>query len=262
MTMLSTALLTLALAQSAPGVVDAGVLRDRLLLLTDGQKHYVAVDPANPLGVDLFSSGDGTLFARVPVIGGGSTGTEQWSVAIWDPRVRHGGNALASVDMRESGKRYSVSCARKDTALTPVPAEEAKVVFAAATFVEPTWTRQPEKLLRDETGVYYLVDRFRSKDPSDRRDFRVFVGRKGAMKQLPLKDIVDDNQGMILETKTGDLRLVTSAEGKLEGKWLQGKRSTTLLEVDLSRFDTGRMIYMDLGPYSSQRLGTPCDDFM
>jgi len=120
---------------------------------------------------------------------------------------------------------------------------------------------QPEKLLRDVNGTYYLVDRFRSSNPADRRDFRVFAGQKGSMKQLPLKDIVDDAKGMIFSTKNGNLRLITGTDGNVEGKWVQGKEATSLVEIDLDRYDTARMIYLDLGPYNGARLGTPCDDF-
>lgn len=253
-------LIALTLCQ-APATVDAAAFKDKLQLLTDGKGHYVAVDPESPYEATTSFTGDGKNFIRIPVFSGGRSGSESWSMAFWDPRVRNGGNSPGSVEMRDSGKKYVVTCAKKETELKSVPADEAKKLLAAATFTEPTWTRQPEKLLRDDTGVYYLVDRFRSRDATDRRDFRVFIGHKGAMKQMPLKEIVDDTQGMILGTKNGDLRLVTKGD-KLEGKWIKGKVSTTLVEISLDSYDTSRMIYMDLGPYAGQRLGTPCDDFM
>ncbi|MFZ5442562.1 MAG: hypothetical protein ACOZQL_21305 [Myxococcota bacterium] len=262
MTMLTTALLALALTQTKPEAVDAAAFRDKLVLLTDGKQHYVAVDVDSSWHENTFTSSDGKAFHRLPVVGGGRNGTESWGVTFWDPRVRFGDAGAPSVDMADSGAKYSVSCGKKTVPLTQVPAAEAKALLEKAAFFEQLWTRRPEKLLRDETGVYYLVDRFRAKDPNDRRDFRVFSGHKGAMKQLPLKDIVDDHQGMILATKTGNLRLVTGPEGKLEGKWIEGKKVVPLVEIDLDRFDTGRLIYMDLGPYSGQRLGTPCDDLM
>jgi hypothetical protein len=259
--MLTTLLVAVTLAQPKPAPIDASSFRDKLLVLTDGQSHYIALDPAAPYGETTFT-GDGKVFAKVVVGGGGRNGDESWNVSMWDPRVRHGGNSPASIDMKDSGKLYSVTCARKTTALTPMQKDAAKKLLEAATFVPPLWTRYPEKLLRDDSGVYYLVDRFRSADASDRRDFRVFSGPKGNMKQLPLKDVVDDAQGMILSTKNGNLRLVTGTDGKLEGKWIQGKATTPLVEVPLDDYNTGRMVYMDLGPYSGQRLGTPCDDFM
>ena len=259
--MLTTLLVAVIVAQPKPEPLDASSFREKLLLLTDGQGHYVALDPAAPLGETSFS-GDGKVFAKLPVQGGGKNGTESWSLALWDPRVRDNGYAPATVEMKDSGKFYTVTCGKKTTALTAVKADAAKALLAGATFFPPTWTRQPEKLLRDDTGVYFLVDRFRSGDVGDRRDFRVFSGPKGSMKQLPLKDVVDDAQGMILSTKTGNLRLITTTDGKSEGKWIAGKVTTPLIEVPLDNYTTARMIYMDLGPYSGQRLGTPCDDFM
>lgn len=261
--MLTTLLLAVTLAQPKPEPLDAAAFRDKLLVLTDGKNHYVALDPAAPYNKDTtFSSGDGKVFTRIPIDGGGKNGTQSWNVSMWDPRVRNGGNSPSTIDMQDSGKSYSVSCAKKVTPMSTVPPDEATKLLAGATFNAPSWTRMPEKLLRDDTGVYYLVDRFRSRDAADRRDFRVFAGQKGNMKQLPLKDVVDDAQGMILSTKNGNLRLVTSTDGKFEGRWIHGKVTTVLVEVPLDNYDNGRMIYMDLGPYSGQRLGTPCDDLM
>lgn len=262
MTMLTTAFIALALTQTRPDPVDVSAFRDKLLVLTDGKQHYVALELESSWHENTFSSPDGKTFSRLPVFGGGKNGTESWDVVFWDPRVRFGDTSAPSIAMADSGAKYSVTCGKKTVALTVVPAAEAKALLAQATFTEQLWTRKPEKLLRDDNGVYFLVDRYRAKDPADRRDFRVFSGHKGAMKQLPLKDIVDDHQGMVLATKTGNLRLVTGPEGKLEGKWIEGKKTVPLIEIDLDRFDTGRLIYMDLGPYSGQRLGTPCDDLM
>lgn len=253
-------LIALTLSQ-APAPIDATPFKDKLVMLTDGKGHYVAFDPERPYDDVTTFYGDGKTFARVPVFSGGRNGEESWSMAFWDPRVRHNGNGPGTVEMRDGGKRHLATCAKKETALSVVPEAEVKKLVAAASFTEPTWTRQPEKLLRDDTGVYYLVDRFRSREQGDRRDFRVFVGHKGAMKQMPLKEIVDDRQGLILATKNGDLRLVTKGD-KLEGKWIKGKKETALVEVTFDDYDTARMIYVDLGPYAGQRLGTPCDDFM
>lgn len=248
-----------ALAQ-APSPHDAGAFLDSLRLLTDGQGHYVAYDPERPYGEHLFY-GDGKTFARLSASGGGRNGTESWNVTLWDPRALGTSMQHASIDMQDSGKRYSVTCAKRTTPLVPVAPEQAMKLLASATFTEPTWTRLPERLLRDDTGTYYFVDRFRAKERNDRRDFRVFVGQRGNMKQLPLKDIVDDSEGMIFATKTGNLRLITR-NGQAESTWVRGQKSTSLTEIDLGRADTGRLVYLDLGPYTGQRLGTPCDDLM
>lgn len=260
MTLLTTALVALALSQAKPEPVDVSAYLDKMLLLTDGKQHFVAVDPST--SDRAFTSYDGKVFWRIPVVSSGRNGTESWDFSFWDPRVRFGDTSAPSVTMHDSGKSYTVTCGKKVVPFTVVPAADAKPALAAATFNAPQWTRQPEKLLRDDTGVYFLVDRVRSRDPADRRDFRVYSGHKGVMKQLPLKDIVDDHQGMVLATKTGNLRLVTGVDGKFEGRWIEGKKTVPLIEIDIDRFDSGRLIYLDLGPYTGQRLGTPCDDLM
>jgi hypothetical protein len=262
MALFSSAVLAMLLAQSKPVPSDVSEFREQLVLLTDEKGHYLAFDGARPFGNHLFYSSDGKTFSRVRHESGGKNGDESWNNSFWDPRVTTRSGSPGFVTMRESGAVYEVWCAKKSTRLKALSAEEGKKLLGAATFIEPLWTREPEKLLRDDTGVYYLVDRFRSFEDFDRRDFRVFSGMKGAMKQLPLKNIVDDQQGLILATKDGNLRLVTGLEGKFEGKWVQGSKVTPLVEVDLARFETGQLIYLDLGPYSGQRLGTPCDDFM
>lgn len=254
-----TPLLVTLLAQTQP--LDASAFRDKLSLLTDGKGHYFAYDATQPYNGDTDFWGDGKTFAAMRVIGGSRNGDEQWSASFWDPRAWTISGGPASVSMNGSGAKFVVECRKKQTELKPVPAEDAKKLLAGATFTTPTWWRIPEKLLRDDTGTYYFVDRFRSDEPGDRRDFRVFVGKKGALKQLPLKDIVDDAQGMIFATKTGDLRLITR-EGKLEGKWMKGATKTDLVEVPFDTYESARMVYVDLGPYSGQRLGTPCDDLM
>lgn len=251
-------LLAVSLGQSQP--IDLGAVRERLELLTDGQGHYLAYDPERPYGDHFFTSSDGKAFVQVPVRGGGASGKESWSVSFWDPRVHAGIDGGPSVLMKDSGREYALHCAKESRPLTRVPAEQAKALVAAATFAGRLWTRLPEKLLRDDTGTYYLVDRART---DERRDFRVFVGPRGAMKQVPLKDVVDDSEGMIFATKSGRLRLVFARAGRPEElKWVDGKKSLALTDVPLDNYGNGRLVYMDLGPYSGARLGTPCDDVL
>ncbi len=251
-----TFLVLVTLTQTQP--LDAAPFRDKLTLLTDGKGHYVAVDEKDPMRATFY--GDGKTFAQLRIASGGRNGDESWNISFWDPRAFSTRMSHPEVAMRERGKTYTAFCRDRQTTLTPVPAAEAKALLDEAAFTTSLWWRRPEKLLRDDTGTYYFIDRFRS-DDNERRDFRVFVGRKGAMKQLPLKEVVDDSQGMIFATKTGDLRLVTR-EGQLEGKWVKGKATTALVEVSLDSYETARLVYLELGPYAGQRLGTPCDDLL
>jgi hypothetical protein len=243
----------LVLSQAKP--LDIAELKDKLSAVTDGKGHYLVFEGATPLSGNLFASSDGKTFYKVPVIGGGASGEESFDISFWDPRITHMNSSYASFDMKDSGKTYTVTCGRRATPVKAVDQAELKKLLEGQ-FMPARWTRRPERLLRDDSGTYYFVDRLRTSDEEDRRDFRVFVGPRGKMKQLPLKDIVDDSKGTILATKTGDLRLISSPQ---TFTWI-GPKKVQLTDVPVE--DNARMIYSDLGPYTGAPLGTPCDDLL
>lgn len=262
-----TVLIGLLLSQPRPDV-DVSAYKDKLKALTDGAGHYLVYDGQKPYNAMFY--GDAKRVVQLRIGGGGMSGTESWSAYLWEPRIPHLDGALTSVEMADSGKRYTVTCGKKATTLKPVGAEDLAKLLGSVTFGPPPWDRMPERLLRDDNGVYYLVDRYRSEDRLDRRDFRLFVGPRGKMKQMPLKDVVDDSEGMIFSTKNGELRLVFGHNGRADDnkplsdqfKWIEGKKSQQLTDVPLDLATNARLIYMDLGPYAGARLGTPCDDLM
>ncbi len=253
------ALALAVLAQTGPDkVVDLGDKKDAMAAVTDGKGHYVIYNAKEPLaGPTLY--GDGKTFHLMRVIGGGASGTESFGLSFWDPRVYRAENSYASFNMKDEGRQFDVSCADITTKLTKVPKDEVAKMISSAALRGSKWTRRPALLFRDDTGTYYLVDRLRTDDDSDRRDWRVFVGPRGKMKLAALKDVVDDDQGQIFATKDGSLRLVS---GTGDTKWVKGKTELKLTTVDLDTFRNARMVYVDLGPYSGEKLGTPCDDFM
>lgn len=247
------------LAQTGPDkVVDLGDKKDGMGAVTDGKGHFLIYNAKEPLsGPTLY--GDGKTFHIVPTIGGGASGTESFGLTFWDPRVFRAQNSYASFDMKDEGRQFTVTCADITTKLTKVAKEEVTKMIGGAALRGSKWTRRPALLFRDDTGNYYLVDRLRTDDDNDRRDWRVFVGPRGKMKLAALKDVVDDDQGQIFATKDGSLRLVSSTG---ETKWVKGKTELKLTTVDLETFRNARMVYVDLGPYSGEKLGTPCDDLM
>jgi len=247
------------LAQTGPDkVVDLGDKKDVMAAVTDGKGHFIIYNAKEPLsGPTMY--GDGKTFHVVPTIGGGASGTESFGLTFWDPRVYKPQNSYASFDMKDESRQFAVTCAEMTTKLTKVAKDEAAKMIGSATLRGSKWTRRPALLFRDDTGNYYLVDRLRTDDDSDRRDWRVFVGPRGKMKLAALKDVVDDDQGQIFATRDGSLRLVNSTG---EMKWVKGKTELKLTTVDLDTFRNARMVYVDLGPYSGEKLGTPCDDLM
>jgi hypothetical protein len=244
LSMLSPAL---ALADAPAQPAEVSTVKDQIKLLTDGKKHYVAVVPFGP--GEHFYYGDGRQFFAQRVISRGSVGTESFDYTFWEPRVNAG--YQASFEFRDG--KYQVQCEERKTVLTPVPDPEAAALMAMATFFKPRWTHRAHALARDDRGTYYYVDRVR--EPEDSKTFRLFAGPKGATRELKMTNVVSDSEGEVFSTRTGELRLVL---GKHEATWIKGKKRTSLIPVPVE--DNHVLIYTDLGVYTGQRLGTPCDD--
>jgi len=259
-----TLVLAGVVAQSdAPQKVDISKVKADLKILTDGKGHYLVYPGSEPYG-EMSFYGDGKTFHQVPVKGGGRNGDESFDAVFWEPRFARDG---AQAFFRWKDGKYSVECAGKSTELSLVPDEEAKKMLDGGAFLTRLWLRLPERLLRDENGTYYFIDRYRPANSwrtmGDRRDFRVFVGKRGRLKQVALKDIVDDSEGMIFSTKTGTLRLIAGKDGEKDSmKWVQGKKELNLINVPLDDLRNVQLVYTGLGPYDGKRLGTPCDDMM
>jgi hypothetical protein len=256
--MLAFMTLLLTLAQTGPDlVVDVSKAKADLAVLTDGKGHYVVYN-ANALTSGPTFYGDGKTFHFLHVVSVSVDGADAWSMSFWDPRVQRQYQESASFSMSDEGRTFEVACGVGKTTFTRLTGPEAAKLIEGADFRGSLWTRRPEHLFRDDTGVYYLVDRLRT-DSAERRDWRVFIGPRGKMKLAALKDVVDDDQGQIFATKDGSLRLVTSGD---DSRWLKGKAATPLTRVDLSSLRNARVLYVDLGPYTGEKLGTPCDDLL
>ena len=235
-------------ALDAPAV-DVTAVKDKLEILHDGKKHYVAVVPFEEGGWTNVYYGDGKTFHLQRIIGSGSTGHEAFDLTFWEPRVK--ARYQASLEFR-SGK-YGVQCDTRKTELSALPRAEADALIASATFHAPLWRFRAFALARDDRGTYYYVDRQR--EPEDSLSFRLYAGPRGAVKPLKMVNVVSDSEGQIFSTKTGDLRLVLDRH---EAAWVKGKTRTTLVPLPIE--DNAPLIYGDLGAYMGQRLGTPCDD--
>ena len=236
-------------APSEP-TVDISEVKDKLQILTDGKGHYVAVDPWGKLDKHLYY-GDGKTFHALRVNSGGRQGKEAWSRTFWEPRVDapwKGGVGLHK-------EKYKVQCGDRATELLPLPAEEQAKMIESAAFYGPLWKYRAYSLARDDKGTYYYVDKPR--EPANNKAFRLFAGKRGSLKPLPMTNIVSDSQGDIFTTKRGELRLVLDLKRPL---WVARKKEIELVKLPIE--DNHIMIYSELGVYAGQRLGTPCDDMM
>lgn len=147
-----------------------------------------------------------------------------------------------------------LECGTRKVVLKLMPEEQRTPVLLGTTLSPALWLRQPHVLLRDETGTYFYVDK--GVAPGEEKNFRLFIGTKGAMKLQKMTNVVSDSEGEIFSTKAGDLRLII--DRRTTSTWTQGKNRVPLRDVPVR--ENMPLIYTELNIYTGERLGTPCDD--
>ena len=238
---------TVAAADPKPTEIDSKPFKDRLMLFQDAQGGtYAVLRDASPR---VFYGTGKQLYEQI--VTGSGANEDQWSIGTWAPRVHE---IRPGQILRMEDGSFKRDCDGLDDAgLTAVVGEKATKLLASVKLMSPATTRIPYLLARDDAGVYYYVDKLRKGD-----GYRVFVGKKGAMKQMPLSDVAIDMAGAVFSTKTGDLRLVRSTDsGEKESvKWVHGEKGTDLHFLDVDAASV--LIFKDLGIYGF--LGTLCDN--
>ena len=173
-----------------------------------------------------------------------------WGATLWAPRARTNGTARLAA---EAGV-VTLTCQYDQARLLElVPPAKAAKLIATALFRAPLHDRVTQVLARDDDGIYYFVDRLRGEDTT--RGVRVFVGLKGALKQMPMKNIVSDSAGEIYATKSGELKIVTETDTDT-ATWRKGKKriELTMLRPSANQY----LIARELGIYG--RMGYACDE--
>ncbi len=159
--------------------------------------------------------------------------------------------------MYSKGSAWTLTCGRVEHALTELTRSERDTYLSSVSLsTEYQFNRTPFALARDERGVYYYVDRLMSEKGG--KDYRVYIGRKGAVKKTLLKDVVDDSEGLIFETAGGDLRLRIDRKNSQVRHvfWSKKKKRTELTILDPQA--NGELIFRELGVYEGVALGTIC----
>lgn len=246
-------------APPKPKPVDVKAVLTKLSVFKDADGAYYVVPTPGMWDADKLSDAENYVFfgdgkalyqQRIFGFGGETSGSNvnlTWS--MWSPRVKNAQGAT----MASRPDSLELDCDQKGPRkLTMLHADEAKVFFSHAAFYSVFWLRQAELLARDDDGVYYYVDRLR--DELGGKDFRVFAGMKGQMKQLPMTNVVQDSGGEIYATKNGQLKIVANASPP--GYWVKDGKKTELTMLD--PVDNRYLIYRELGIYN--QLGVPCQD--
>jgi hypothetical protein len=245
-----------AAAEPKPKAVDIKAIRDKLLVLADNDGGVYVALPGSGGRLWYGTAKSKKLYEQV-VTGRSSDGTTgKWDIAVWAPRVP---NLQPGTVGRDSDGGYFRYCGEDATkvALTELTGDKAKAILDKSSFLSTAMIRRPHLLARDDSGVYYYVDVIRNEYGG--KGYRVFVGKKGAMKQRPLSDIATDSAGDVFATKTGDLRIVrdVSDSSKATTTWVKGEKRTQLVSLDLDLSSV--LIYKDLGVYGF--TGSICENY-
>lgn len=241
------------LASEKAKPIDIKPAADKLDVFKDEDGNYFVSPRPDSMTSDDASHwvffGNGKTFWQQRIIGSGSEGPHlEWYV--WSPRAKGMQAAALQIDPASS----FIQCRARDDGkrkLVQLTADEAKTVLGRATFYPPLWERQTHMLLRDDDGVYYFVDELR--DELGGNGYRVFVGAKGALKELPLTNVATDSAGEVFATKSGSIKIVTAGD---KAFWIKGSKKTELVRLD--PLENRYLIYRELGIYG--QLGAVCDD--
>ena len=245
-----------AAADPAPKPIDIKDWKAQMLVLKDADGGIYVVFNERDKEKHLFygSGRDKVLYDQL-LEGGSGRDADAWNVSVSAPRT--GYPFMGQVGRRKDATFYrECGSSDKNTAdLTLLTGDKAKDILDKYQFVTTSMIRRPYLLARDDRGVYYYVDVLRTIYGG--AGHRVFVGKKGALKQMALTDVTSDTAGDVFSTKTGDLRLVnTVVEGKDKpsAQWIRGEKKSDLIYLDL--YMNQPLIYRDLGLYKI--AGTIC----
>ncbi|HEV7555199.1 MAG TPA: hypothetical protein VGO00_07095 [Kofleriaceae bacterium] len=239
-----------ASADPKPSAVDTKPFKDKMLVLQDSAGGtYIVVDGSDK----RVFYGTGKIVYEQVVVGASRNG-DAWSIDTLAPRIA--GIKPAWIQFKDD-HTYFKSCDGKDDAvLAQLTGDRAKTVVDKLQFMSTALVYRAHLLARDDTGVYYYVDKVAPQYGGN--GYRVWVGKKGAMRLLPLVDVASDTAGEVFSTKSGDLRLIHDANdsSKQAPIWVKGEKRTTLIPLDVDA--NSPLIFRDLGVYAF--TGTLCDN--
>jgi hypothetical protein len=248
----AVAVASVVAADPAPKPVDIKALKSKAVILQDAQGGTYVVFRGDDPKV-FYGPNAKTVYEQV-IVGSSSDGEGGWEFNTWAPRVPEGAH-LGSLEHHKDGTFQKTCRGKDDMGLTELSGDKAKAILDKTAFVTMGIIHVAHLLARDDSGVYYYVDRFAKIYGG--KGYRVFVGKKGAMKQMPLTDVASDSAGDVFSTKSGDLRLVRNSENNKETMtWVKGEKRTELVFLDTDVNSV--VIFKDLGVYTF--LGTLCDN--
>lgn len=243
-----------AMKDPAPFPVDVNPNKEPVVVLKDasGGTYVIVGEPTRASKKAFYGTGK-QLYEQITI--GGSTDGDAYSINVWAPRIKE--MRPGGILRRKDGTYFRTCDGLDDAILTELTGDKAKAVLDKSQFLSPGLVRRPHLLARDDMGIYYYVDNLAERHGG--KGYRVFVGKRGAMKQLPLVDVAEDSAGAVFSTKTGDLRLISNfggTETRKSSTWIKGNKRTELIILDLDV--NSPVIFKELGIY--KLVGGICDN--
>ena len=243
-----------AAADPKPKPVDIKPFRDKVIVLQDSDGGtYVALPGSD--GHLFYGTKNKPLYEQTIISRSSDGTTGAWDLGVWAPRVPK--LQPGSVARKADGSYLKWCGEDHQVGLSEITGDKAKKILDKSTFMTTAMIRRPYLLARDDSAVYYYVDVIR--DQYGGKGYRVFVGRKGAMKQKPLVDLASDTAGDVFSTKTGNLRIVRDANANDNSSnvtWVKGEKRSPLVWLDLDANSV--LIFKDLGVYGF--IGSICEN--
>lgn len=235
-----------------PQAVDITPVRDKVVVLRTDAGHFVVIEPFDT-GSEHFYFGDEKRLYRQRAFSGSANGKTQFSRTYWSPRTKR---SSGEIEFRDG--RWALQCDDRTTALVEVEGKQASDVVNEGKFFTPLWTRIAHFLARDDDGKYYYVDKDR---PDGSAGHRLYVGPKGSLKPVKLKNVVEDSEGALYVSAKGKLKTTPVRGQAPKSQWLAGRgRKTRTVELTtVPAHNNVYLIYAQLGVYEGKQLGTPCD---
>jgi hypothetical protein len=250
------AMLLVVAATASTRADDYESMRAKLVVLDDGKHHYLAYARDPELLHTVWFYGDDTVLHRLTL--NSSRPDVNRARATWQIHdLRYKSTAseiLSDFDTSE----FVVTCAKRKTALHSLAAPAAAKLIEHVKLADAVPRRLVTFLARgDADTTYYFVDRpWMPPGEPESSDYRLWIGKRGAMRRIPIRDLANDAAGLLLITDQGKLQY-TQKTGALE--WLPSGGKPRVLHP-LVGGDNSDLIYNQLGVYANDRLGTPCDD--
>jgi hypothetical protein len=164
-------------------------------------------------------------------------------------------NGSENVRMRRSkGDTWTAPCGSGALEFSEVDDALRKKILAHAGFKPAKWKRREFALARDDRGTYYYVDHL--DEAHGGKGYRVFKGPRGRVELTKLIDIVEDTEGKIFATRTGNLRLLLNNRASSEALWIEGRKQRKLVYLPTEK--NRKFIYEELGVYAGADLGAIC----